>query len=73
MIMSKPFKYNEDKICDEIKRYVKETYDKHYSIGNDGFQVQDLLKTLKISKISAEPNTSSFISGVNKPDIFFLI
>ena len=51
MIMNKPFKYNEDKICDEIKRYVKETYDKHYSIGNGGFQVQDLLKTLKISKL----------------------
>ena len=31
------------------------------------------LDTLNISKISADPVTSSFISGANKPDILFLI
>ena len=66
MIMNKPFKYNEDKICDEIKRYVKETYDKHYSIGNDGFQVQDLLKTLKISKNFCQANAIKYLCRYGK-------
>ena len=45
-------KYNEDKILKEIGDYIKSTYGEHYSTGKDGFQVLDLLKTLKIGKIS---------------------
>ena len=29
-------KYNEDKILDEIKSYIKSTYGQHYSSGKDG-------------------------------------
>ena len=39
-------KYNEDKILKEIEEYIKSTYGEHYSVGKDGFQVQDLFKTL---------------------------
>ena len=42
-------KYNEDKILKEIGDYIKSTYGEHYSTGK-GFQVLDLLKTLKIGK-----------------------
>ena len=66
MIMTKPFKYNEDKICDEIKGYIKETYGKHYSIGADGFQVQDLLKTLKISKNFCQANAIKYLCRYGK-------
>ena len=44
-------KYNEDKILKEIFDYIKGTYGQHYSTGKDGFQVQDLFKTLKIHSI----------------------
>ena len=43
-------KYNEDKILKEIGDYIKSTYGEHYSTGKGGFQVLDLLKTLKIGK-----------------------
>ena len=43
-------KYNEDKILKEIGDYIKSTYGQHYSSGKDGFQVQDLFKTLGIGK-----------------------
>ena len=43
-------KYNEDKILKEIGEYIKSTYGEHYSTSKDGFQVLDLLKTLKIGK-----------------------
>ena len=72
--MTKPFKYNEDKICDEIKGYIKETYGKHYSIGADGFQVQDLLKTLKISKINSNPvflRKSLTLNGADSTSIYY--
>ena len=46
-------KYNEEKILKEIGDYVKSTYGEHYSTGKGGFQVLDLLKTLKSEKISA--------------------
>ena len=40
-------KYNEDKILDEVKKYIGGTYDQHYSTTKDGFQVMDMLKQLK--------------------------
>jgi hypothetical protein len=43
-------KYNEDKILNEILTYIKGTYGQHYSTGKDGFQIQDLFKTLNIGK-----------------------
>ena len=43
-------KYNEDQIINEIKAYVGLTYEQHYSKSDDGFQVQDVLRHLKINK-----------------------
>ena len=44
-------KYNEQKILNEIKEYIENTYDQHYSGGTDGkIQVQDLLRQLGIDK-----------------------
>ena len=43
-------KYREDEILDEIKDYIGNTYDQHYSTTKDGFQVQDMLRQLDIDK-----------------------
>ena len=43
-------KYNEERIIEEISRYIKGTYGEHYSTTKDGFQVQDLLRHLVIDK-----------------------
>ena len=42
--------YNEDQIINEIKAYVGLTYEQHDSKSDDGFQVQDVLRHLKINK-----------------------
>ena len=43
-------KYNEERIIEEISRYIKGTYGEHYSTTKDGFQVQDMLRHLNIDK-----------------------
>ena len=43
---NKLMKYGEDKILDEVKKYIGGTYDQHYSTTKDGFQVQDMLRQL---------------------------
>ena len=47
-------KYNE-RIIEEISRYVKGTYGEHYST-KDGFQVQDMLRHLNIDKDFCQAN-----------------
>ena len=49
-------KYNEDQIINEIKAYVGLTYEQHYSKSDDGFQVQDVLRHLKINKDFCQAN-----------------
>ena len=43
-------KYNEDKILKEIMTILNLLYGIFYSTSKDGFQVQDLFKTLKTLK-----------------------
>ena len=68
-------KYNEDKILKEIGDYIKSTYGQHYSTGKDGFQVQDLFKTLGIGKDFCHANAIKYLcrfgkkSGRNRKDL----
>jgi len=68
-------KYNEDKIVEEILTYIKTTYDQHYSTGKDGFQVQDLFKTLNIGKDFCHANAIKYLcrygkkNGYNRGDL----
>ena len=68
-------KYNEDKILKEIEEYIKSTYGEHYSVGKDGFQVQDLFKTLEIGKDFCHANAIKYMcrygkkNGHNRADL----
>jgi len=68
-------KYNEDKILREVLDYVKSTYGEHYSTGDDGFQVQDLFKTLNIGKDFCHANAIKYLcrygkkNGYNRADL----
>ena len=68
-------KYNEDKIVEEILNYIKGTYNQHYSTGKDGFQVQDLFKTLNIGKDFCHANAIKYLcrygkkNGYNRGDL----
>ena len=59
-------KYNEDKILDEIKKYIESTYTEHYSTTEDGFQVQDMLRHLGIDKDFWQANAIKYLARYGK-------
>ena len=69
-------KYNEDKILNEVLEYIKTTYSKHYSTTKEGFQVQDILRHLKIDKDFSLSNAIKYLmrygkkNGKNKMDLY---
>lgn len=69
-------KYNEDKILEDVLKYIKGTYSKHYSVDKDGFQVQDLLRHLNIDKDFSLSNAIKYLcrygkkDGKNKMDLY---
>ena len=68
-------KYNEERIIEEISRYIKGTYGEHYSTTKDGFQVQDRLRHLNIDKDFCQANAIKYLcrygkkSGKNRKDL----
>ena len=38
------FKYDEDKLLNELRDYISGTYNQHYSAGNDSIQTLDLIE-----------------------------
>tara|TARA_B100001093_G_C26390278_1_gene826763 strand:- start:140 stop:415 length:276 start_codon:yes stop_codon:yes gene_type:complete len=61
-------KYKEDKILEEIKKYIKSTYGEHYSTTKDGFQVQDMLRQLGIDKDFCQANAIKYLCRYGKKD-----
>lgn len=61
-------KYNEKETLEEIYEYVKSTYGQHYSSGQDGFQVQDLFKTLEIGQDFCQANAIKYLCRYGKKD-----
>ena len=61
-------KYGEDKILDEVKKYIGDTYDQHYSTTKDGFQVQDMLRQLGIDKDFCQANAIKYLCRYGKKD-----
>ena len=43
-----PFKYEEDKILEEVKEYIVGTYSEHY--GDQKFQIQDVFEQMDIAE-----------------------
>ena len=68
-------KYNEERIIEEISRYIKGTYGEHYSTTQDGFQVQDMLRHLNIDKDFCQANAIKYLcrygkkAGKNRKDL----
>ena len=68
-------KYNEERIIEEISRYIKGTYGEHYSTTKDGVQVQDMLRHLNIDKDFCQANAIKYLcrygkkSGKNRKDL----
>ena len=68
-------KYNEERIIEEISRYIKGTYGEHYSTTQVGFQVQDMLRHLNIDKDFCQANAIKYLcrygkkSGKNRKDL----
>ena len=61
-------KYNEQQIIEEIYRYIKGTYNQHYSADKDGFQVQDMLRHLNIDKDFCQANAIKYLCRYGKKD-----
>ena len=68
-------KYDEERILEEIKDYIGNTYDQHYSTTEDGFQVQDMLRQLGIDKDFCQANAIKYLcrygkkAGYNRKDL----
>ena len=61
-------KYNEERIIEEISRYIKGTYGEHYSTTKDGFQVQDMLRQLGIDNDFCQANAIKYLCRYGKKD-----
>jgi len=61
-------KYREDEILDEVKDYIGNTYDQHYSTNEDGFQVMDMIKQLGIDKDFCQANAIKYLCRYGKKD-----
>jgi len=61
-------KYREDEILDEVKEYIGNTYNQHYSTTKDGFQVQDMLRQLDIDKNFCQANAIKYLCRYGKKD-----
>ncbi len=67
-------KFNEDKILNEIKKYIEKTYSQHYTT-KTGAQVQDILKDLDIGRDFCHGNAIKYLmrygkkKGYNRDDL----
>ena len=59
-------KYGEEKIIKEISDYISSTYNQHYSVDKNGFQVQDMLRHLGIDKDFCQANAIKYIARYGK-------
>ena len=44
------YKYNEDKVLEELRVYIESTYEQHYIGKKDGLQIQDVFDMIDISE-----------------------
>ena len=61
-------KYNEQQIIEEVYRYIKGTYEQHYSTIEEGMQVQDMLRHLDIDKDFCQANAIKYLCRYGKKD-----
>jgi len=64
MVMS--FKYDEDRILNEIRDYITSTYAGHYSAGNDKIQTLDLIESCGDAEAFCRCNILKYASRYDK-------
>jgi len=71
------YKYNEDNIIEELKKYIDATYNQHYSSGN--IQTIDVWEALGVEKESCQSNVIKYSmrygkkGGYNKDDLLKIL
>ena len=69
------FKYDEDKILNEVKEYIESTYGEHYAGGGKNIQIQDVFEQMDISEEFSRGCAMKFLfrfgkkNGKNRKDL----
>ena len=60
------YKYNEDAILDELRQYITNTYQQHYSAGDDKIQTLDLIEACGDGEAFCRSNILKYASRYDK-------
>ena len=60
------FKYDEDKLLQELRDYITGTYNQHYSSGNDSIQTLDLIEACGDAEAFCRSNILKYASRYDK-------
>ena len=60
------FKYDEDKLLQELRDYISGTYNQHYSAGNDSIQTLDLIEAGGDAEAFCRSNILKYASRYDK-------
>jgi hypothetical protein len=60
------YKYEEDKILEELKEYISRTYNQHYSAGDDKIQTLDLIEACGDGEAFCRSNILKYASRYDK-------
>lgn len=60
------FKYSEDKILDEVRQYITDTYRQHYSSGDDAIQTLDLIEACGDGEAFCRSNILKYASRYDR-------
>ena len=69
------FKYDEDKILQEVHDYIKSTYGEHYAGGDRNIQIQDVFEQMAISEEFTRGSAMKYLfrfgkkNGKNRKDL----
>ena len=60
------YKYNEDAILEELRQYITNTYQQHYSAGDDRIQTLDLIEACGDGEAFCRSNILKYASRYDK-------
>jgi hypothetical protein len=63
-----PWKYNEDKILDEVRDYLQSTYHSHYTSDQSQTQTLDLIESIGDAEPFSRSNAIKYLSRFGKKD-----
>ena len=62
------FKYKEDEILEEVYKYIKGTYNEHYTGGDQNIQIQDVFDQMGISEAFTRGAAMKYLFRFGKKD-----